>query len=108
MDDLWKRFIVINLNKNHRQGDNNEYANLLNRVRIGQQTAADIEKLRTRVFKKGDKRIPEKALYISGTNEEVNKINNRRLSMLEEKEVTITALVYSETKKDFKPNIDKK
>ena len=42
------------------------------------------------------------------TNAAVNKLNNSRLSELKEKEVTITALVYSETRKDFKPNIDKK
>ena len=64
--------------------------------------------MRTRVFKKGHKNIPKNALNISGTNAEVNKMNNLKLNALEDKEVTITALVYSETKGDFKPNIDNK
>ena len=108
VEDLWKQFIVINLQTNHRQGNDNEYANLLNRIRVGQQTKEDIAKLKTRVFKKGDKSIPRNALYISGTNEEVNKINSSRLSQLEGKKETITALVYSDTKGEFKPSLDKK
>ena len=47
-------------------------------------------------------------MYVSGTNAEVNKVNNARLSKLEGKEESITASVYSETKSDLKPNIDKK
>ena len=35
VEDLWKKFIVINLNTNHRQGDDKAYANLLNRIRVG-------------------------------------------------------------------------
>ena len=95
VDDLWKRFIVINLNTNHRQGDDKAYANLLNRIRIGEHTSEDIKKLNTRVFKKGDKAIPKNALYISGTNAEVNKMNNARLSELEGKEENIMAKCYS-------------
>ena len=53
VEDLWKKFTVNNLNTNHRQGDDKEYAHLLNRVRIGQQKKEDITKLETRVFKKG-------------------------------------------------------
>ena len=45
-EDLWKKFIVINLNKNHRQGDDKGYADLLNRVRVGQQTREDVAKLK--------------------------------------------------------------
>ena len=92
VEDLWKQFKVVNLKKNHRQGEDKKYADLLNRIRIGEQTSEDIAKLSTRIFKKGDKRIPKDALYISGTNAEVNKLNNLKLSKLEGKEVTITAL----------------
>ena len=108
VDDLWKKFIVINLKTNHRQGDDSEYANILNRIRIGQQTQADIKKLNQRVFKRGDKAIPKNALYISGTNAEVNRENNLRLNELQGKEESFTALVYSETKGEFKPPIDNK
>ena len=108
IEDLWKKFIVINLNKNHRQGDDKGYADLLNRVRVGQQTREDVAKLNTRVYKRGDRAIPKNALYISGTNAEVNRVNRLRLSNLGGKEETINAKVYSDTKGDFKPSIDKK
>ena len=38
VEDLWKQFIVVNLKTNHRQGEDKQYAELLNRVRIGEQT----------------------------------------------------------------------
>ena len=56
VEDLWKRFSVVNLKTNHRQGDDKDYADLLNRVRIGEETEMDIEKLKTRV---SPRRIPE-------------------------------------------------
>ena len=85
VSDLWKKFTVVNLNTNHRQGKDRSYADLLNRIRIGEQTQEDNELLQTRVFKKGDKAIPEDALYISGTNAEVNKVNNLKLSKIKGK-----------------------
>ena len=108
IDDLWKKFSVINLKTNHRQGEDKVYADLLNRVRIGQHTEEDLAKLRTRVFKKDDAAIPTNALYISGTNLEVNRINDMRLSKLEGTEQVFVASVFSDTKGYFKPNIDKK
>ena len=54
VEDLWKRFSVVNLKTNHRQGDDRDYADLLNRVRVGEETKMDIEKL-----KFSPKRIPE-------------------------------------------------
>ena len=108
VDNLWKHFTVINLKTNHRQGDDKDYANILNRIRVDQQTQKDIAKLKTRVFKKGDKSLPKTALYISGTNAAVNKVNTSRLNELDGKEETITAKVYSDTRGEFKPSIDKK
>ena len=37
-ESLWRSFEVINLVENHRQGKDKDYANLLNRVRMGNQT----------------------------------------------------------------------
>ena len=52
VEDLWKKINVINLKTNRRQGDEKLYADLLNRIRIGEETKVDIENLRTRVFPK--------------------------------------------------------
>ena len=48
-DSLWSCFEVINLTHNHRQDSDKEFANILNRIRLGEQTSEDIELLSTRV-----------------------------------------------------------
>ena len=50
--DLWKLFTVVNLEENHRQGEDKVYGDLLNRVRTGHQTEEDIALLQTRVCPK--------------------------------------------------------
>ena len=37
----WKAFDVINLEENHRQGEDHQYAEILNRIRVGKQTSED-------------------------------------------------------------------
>jgi ATP-dependent DNA helicase PIF1 len=46
IDSLWHKFECIVLENNHRQGEDKHYANMLNRKRIGQQTAMDIQELK--------------------------------------------------------------
>merc|ERR1711942_105463 len=45
----WQSFEVVMLEKNHRQGDDKDYADMLNRFRIGAQTEDDMKKLKERV-----------------------------------------------------------
>ena len=40
---LWRSFNTIVLTENHRQGNYKTYANILNKIRIGEQTEQDIE-----------------------------------------------------------------
>ena len=70
VEDVWKKFAVVNLKTNHRQGDDRTYADLLNRIRVGEQTEDDIKLLSTRVFDKNDKRIPSCLLYTSDAADE--------------------------------------
>ena len=51
-ESLWRSFDVIHLTENHRQGNDKTYADLLNRVRVGEHTGEDLELLKTRVRKK--------------------------------------------------------
>ena len=46
---LWELFQVVELKINHRQGDDHDYADLLNRVRLGKHTENDIQILQSRV-----------------------------------------------------------
>ena len=100
-----KRFDCINLEINHRQGEDKEYADTLNRIRIGQETSNDIEKLKERVrpTKSDDIRREKDALYLFGTNVKVNKINNKRLHKINGEEYQINAICYHKTIKNFNP-----
>ena len=57
----WKKFNIINLEENHRQGNDKSYADLLNRIRIGNQTDDDICQLKKRLRPRGhtDLKDPE-------------------------------------------------
>ena len=46
---LWELFQVVELKINHRQGDDRDYADLLNRVPLGKHTENDIQILQSRV-----------------------------------------------------------
>ena len=65
-DSLWRSFDGIFLVENHRQGNHKTYAEILNRMRVGKQTKADIAILKTRVRPKNHPDLKD-ALYIAGT-----------------------------------------
>ena len=105
LDPLWQKFQCINLEKNHRQGEDKDYAEMLNRIRIGEETPEDIQKLKERVRNENhDDIIKENdALYIFGTNKNVNKMNNKRLKEIQGKEHRIEAICLHKTIKHFSP-----
>ena len=83
IDPLWNKFQVLLLTHNHRQGEDFLYAEILNRVRSGQQTDEDCRVLEKRVRPMGSKDIPDNALYIICTNAGVNIINENKLEDME-------------------------
>jgi hypothetical protein len=105
MDPLWQKFDCVNLEINHRQGEDNDYANMLNRIRTGNETSEDIGKLKERVREENhvDIRREKDALYIFGTNKKVNQMNNRRLKALTGDEQSIMAICIHKTMKNFNP-----
>ena len=105
--NLWDLFEVIGLKTNHRQGESGTYADLLNRVRTGDQTEEDIALLKTRVFPRDSPLIPEDGLLITGTNKIVNEVNLKKLNELEGELFEIEASVRSKTRGKFKPAVDK-
>ena len=108
LDSLWHKFECIILEKNHRQGDDQIYAELLNRVRIGEETKEDIETLKNRVRneKHKDIRCEKDALYLFGTNKKVNQMNDRRLKALGGEAKIIKAICLHKTIKNFKPPVN--
>ena len=47
---LWRRLDACFLTTNHRQANDRVWADILNRIRVGQQTDADIRALRERTL----------------------------------------------------------
>merc|ERR1719239_2083723 len=76
--NLWRQFQVVELEENHRQGEDKEYGDLLNRVRVGAHTDEDIELLKTREAPEDDPALND-AIHIYGTNAKVNSRNNAKL-----------------------------
>ena len=101
--DLWKLFTVVNLEENHRQGEDKIYGDLLNRVRTGDHTDQDIALLETRVRPRTDPSLND-AIHIYGTNAKVNARNRAKLDEIEGEMFTITAKNASRTVKKFQTN----
>ena len=53
---------MLNLEINHRQGEDRVYAEMLNRIRVGKMTEEDIAKLKTRVRPKNHPDLKEISL----------------------------------------------
>ena len=103
----WKSFDVITLEENHRQDEDKEYANILNRIRVGEVRDKDIEILETRVRPAGHPDL-EGAMYLACTNESVSKHNKNRLNEIEGELFSIEALNVHSSSKYFRPSVDKR
>ena len=103
----WKSFDVVTLEENHRQDEDQEYANILNRIRIGSVTEEDIKVLETRVRPEGHPDL-NGAMYLTCTNASVSKLNKKRLNEIDGELFSIEAVNLHPTSKNFKPSVDKK
>ena len=107
--NLWQQFMIVNLEENHRQGEDKEYGDLLNRIRRGIFTDEDVEVMKTRVRKQNDPELKkyDSALHIYGTNAKVNARNQDKLNNMEGELYTIKATHASHIIRNFKPTVDK-
>ena len=108
LHNRWEMFNVLNLEVNHRQGEDKTYAETLNRIRIGEMTEEDIATLQTRVRPKNHPDLKEVSLYIVPTRNACAKYNKEYLQSLEGDEIQLKARHYHATQKKFKPFIEKK
>ena len=104
-ETLWRSFKVINLEENHRQGKDKDYANMLNRIRMSKQTKEDLEVLKKRVRKKGHSDI-KGALFITAKKEPVARFNDKSITILPGKLYISRATHIQQHQKSFKPKID--
>ena len=82
---------MLNLEINHRQGDDKDYADMLNRVREGKQTEDDIDKLSERIRPYGHPELDEVSLYIVCTKNKCGKINKEYLDNLPGNDIFVPA-----------------
>ena len=86
---LWQKFDVSLLTTNHRQADDKTWAEILNRIRIGQPTDADIDALKQRTTVD----TPfDTALRIFPTRKQVKEYNDERLNVLTSSQTTSPAV----------------
>ena len=98
--NLWQNCKSILLEKNFRQGEGT-WTQMLNRLRLGQQTEQDIAILESRPSSLLSKDDYEKAIHLFFTNLEVNAHNKNILNLLKEALEEIVANLL--TPKGYKP-----
>ena len=106
LDPLWQKFDVVMLRTNHRQGEDKEYADILNRIRIGDIQQTDMNHLKERVREINHPDIPKDALVITCKNKDVNAINERKLAHISEHEYLMEAQARTQTMKKLSPLTD--
>ena len=108
LNSRWEMFSCVALEKNHRQGKDKSYADLLNRLRTADQTEEDIKLLRTRVRPATHPDVTNADMYIGCIKKDVASINQNYIKKLDGKAYVLKAKHHHATQKKYKPSIDKK
>ena len=103
----WEQFKVISLEENHRQENDRDFADMLNRIRTESHTEEDLNLLQTRVRPEGHPDI-KGALVIASTHEVVNKNNDRRLEELSSDLIVVEAVNSHQNIPNYKPKLHQK
>ena len=105
-DSRWAMFSCVILEKNHRQGKDLVYAEVLNRIRVGQQTPEDIDLLLTRVRQPGDPVLQSADLRIGSKRKFVAKSNAKYIRNLPGDLMILQARHDLPTRKKYTPRVD--
>ena len=100
MKPRWQLFKSLILEMNHRQGNDRPYAELLNRIRTGDQTAQDIELLKTRVRPANHPELKEASLYIVCKRMDCARTNAQYLNSLKGDYINLKARHHHATQKN--------
>ena len=103
IEPLFEKFKVVNLTKNHRQGEDKEYGDMLARFKVGNVTDEDINKLKSKVMKEDDPRLLSEGLYVTATNQVVNQINEKKLNELSGDLYSFNAIIRNYSTSDRRP-----
>ena len=108
IDPRWKMFQSILLEKNHRQGNDKTYAELLNRIRVKEHTETDLETLRGRVRSKNHPDLQNVGLFITAIRKTCDIINEKYISKLKGSPLKLKAVHHHPTQPNYKPQINLK
>ena len=98
--DLWELFDPWILKHNHRQGASSEWANILNRFRVGIITEEDLQYLKA--HETDDQHLDLDALHLCFKNKETQDHNHKMISELDKGERQFQALKrYPKGRKPF-------
>ena len=103
----WEQFTVVSVVENHRQQGDAVYADILNRIRIGEQTEEDLTVLQERVREPGHPDM-DGAMVIASTHAVVNLHNDRCLERLSGAMVEIEAANSHSNIPNFQPRLHPK
>ena len=98
---------MIILAKNHRQGKDKQFAEMLNRICVGKQTEEDLKRLKARVKPENHPEITTNSTKICSTREEAAEFNTKRLNSIPGKLYNIEAKHMCKMKKNYQPMIKK-
>ena len=101
-------FKSILLEKNHRQGKDKSYAEILNRIRTNEQTEDDIRTLESRVRPKSHPDITGAGLFITALRQKADIVNEQCINKLKGKALKLKAVHHHPIDKNYKPFINKK
>ena len=104
----WEMFQSIILEKNHRQGKDRQYADLLNRVRVAEHTEDDLKILMSRVRPKGHADLKKVDIFITATRAECGKSNMFYIARLPGTLMTEKAVHFHGTRKNYKAKVDQR
>ena len=104
----WKMFKSLTLEINHRQGNDKIYADILNRIRVGQQTDEDMKLLKSRIRKRGHDDLKQVDIFITGKRNSAAKINKNYLAKLDGIKLQIDAVHHQDARGKYKPRINSK
>ena len=102
----WEKFQVVSLTENHRQEEDAIFADILNRVRVGEQTEDDLNILEDTVRPKNHPDL-KGSLMIACKNKDVYKHNHKCLEQINNDLFIIKAVNTHPNIVNFKPKIDK-
>ena len=97
----WEMFQSIILEKNHRQGVDKAYGDLLNKIRVGTQTDEDLEPLMERVRPDGHEDVKNADLWISCTRAECDKRNKDYLAKIKGSLIVLKAKHFQKSGENF-------